>query len=148
MNSKAKFVLPALALVTFGLPGTSYPVIAEDVPGALAVEWEGKKPCEKLFEDDQIRVARCTFPSGTVHVCHTHPSYLTYVLSGGQAEVQDEKGKRKIDVVAGAFADVPPIPWHEFANVGEITLQYLVIEKKYQPASVVDRAVCPLQRKQ
>jgi quercetin dioxygenase-like cupin family protein len=120
-----------------------FAAMAEDVPGALAVEWEGKRPCEKLFEDDQIRVARCTFPKGAVHVCHAHPSYLTYVLSGGQAEVQDDKGKRKVDVLPGAFADVPPIPWHEFANVGETTLQYLVVEKKYQPGPVAKRAVCP-----
>jgi quercetin dioxygenase-like cupin family protein len=143
MNPKAKFALRALAIASLGLVGTSFLVAAEDVPGALAVEWEGKKPCEKLFEDEHIRVARCTFSKGTVHVCHTQPSYLTYVLSGGQAEVQDDKGKRKIEVVAGAFADVPPISWHEFANVGETTLQYLVVEKKYQPAPVANRAVCP-----
>src|SRR5262245_55693969 len=35
---------------------------AEDVPDALSVEWQGKKPCEGLHEDDQIRVLRCTFP--------------------------------------------------------------------------------------
>jgi quercetin dioxygenase-like cupin family protein len=133
MNHKAKFVLSTLAIASLGLVGTSFPIAAEDVPGALAVEWEGKKPCEKLFEDEHFRVARCTFAKGTVHVCHTHPSYLTYVLSGGQAEVQDDKGKRNVEVVTGTFADVPPIPWHEFANVGEITLRYLVVEK-YQPA--------------
>ena len=108
--------IAALCVVSLGAVATSFPVVAEDVPGALGVEWEGRKPCEKLFEDDHIRVARCTFPKGTVHVCHTHPSYLTYVLSGGQAEVQDDKGKRKIEVVAGAFADVPPIPWHEIGR--------------------------------
>lgn len=62
MYPKAKFALSTLAIVTLGLVGTSFPVAAEDVPGALAVEWEGKKPCEKLFEDEHIRVARCTSP--------------------------------------------------------------------------------------
>jgi hypothetical protein len=76
-------------------------VLADNVPDALSVEWQGKKPCEKLFEDTQVRVARCTFPPGTMHVCHSHPSYLTYVLSGGKAQVQDEKGTRNLDIVAG-----------------------------------------------
>ena len=67
------------------------------------------------------------------------PSYLTYVLSRGQAEMLDEKGKRKIEIVTGAFADVPPIPWHEFANISETTLQYLVVEKKYRPVPTADR---------
>jgi hypothetical protein len=35
---------------------------AAEVPDALTVEWQGKHPCEKLFEDAQVRVARCTFP--------------------------------------------------------------------------------------
>ena len=36
--------------------------------------------------------------------------------------MQDDKGKRKIEVVAGAFAVVPPVPWHEFVNIGETTV--------------------------
>jgi hypothetical protein len=34
------------------------------LPDALSVEWQGKKPSEKLYEDDQIRILRCTFPPG------------------------------------------------------------------------------------
>jgi quercetin dioxygenase-like cupin family protein len=116
---------------------------AAEVPNALTVEWEGKHPCEKLFEDAQVRVVRCTFPPGAVHVCHSDPSYLTYVVSGGQAQVQDDKGTRKIDVVAGAFTSVPPIPWHELTNVGETTLQYVVVEKKYEAPPNVDQSSCP-----
>jgi len=143
MKAQLRIAPAVFAAIVFELSLGRCGAMADDVPGALSVEWEGKKPCEKLFEDDQIRVARCTFPKGAVHVCHTHPSYLTYVLSGGQAEVQDDKGKRKVDVVPGAFADVPPIPWHEFSNIGATTLQYLVVEKKYQPAPVTNRAACP-----
>src|SRR5262245_2366965 len=83
-------------------------VMAENVPDALSVEWQDQKPCEKLFEDAQIRVARCTLPPGTAHVCNSHPSYVFYVLSGGKGEVQDEKGTRKLDLTTGAFAESPP----------------------------------------
>lgn len=117
--------------------------IAEDVPDALSVEWQGKKPCDNLFEDTQIRVSRCTLPPGTAHVCHSHPSYVYYVLSGGKAELQDEKGSRKVDLATGAFVELPPVPWHDLANIGETTLQFLIIEKKYEPAAHVSQTVCP-----
>ena len=116
---------------------------AAEVPDALSVEWQGKHPCEKLFEDAQVRVARCTFPPGTVHVCHSHPSYLFFAISGGQAQVQDEKGIRKIEVVAGAFANVPPIPWHEFTNIGDTTIQGFIVEKKYESPPSADQSSCP-----
>src|SRR5215831_3143737 len=97
---------------------------AADVSDALSVEWQGQRPCEKLFEDAQIRVARCTFPPGAMHVCHSHPAYLSYVVSGGRGQVQDEKGVRKIDVKTGAFLDAQPVPWHEFTNIGDTTIQF------------------------
>jgi oxalate decarboxylase/phosphoglucose isomerase-like protein (cupin superfamily) len=61
------------------------------------------------------------------------------VVNGEKGQVQDEKGIRKIDVVAGALLNVPPTPWHEFANVGDTTIQFVVIEKKYQVVSPVSR---------
>jgi quercetin dioxygenase-like cupin family protein len=144
MNSKSKITPAAVvAGAMLGVLVAPLTAWAEDVPDALSVEWQGKKPCEKLFEDAQVRIARCTFPPGVVHVCHSHPAYLSYVLSGGEGQVQDEKGTRKVDVVTGALLDVPPTPWHEFANVGSTTLQFLVVEKKYQPASPVSQTVCP-----
>jgi quercetin dioxygenase-like cupin family protein len=141
-----KLSISALVVVSSAVLGllvrpTAAP--AESVPDALSVEWQGKKPCEKLSEDAEVRVARCTLPPGAVHVCHSHPSYFFYVLSGGQGLVQDEKGTRKIEVLAGALVDARAAPWHEFANIGETTLEFLIIEKKYQAAPPVDRAACP-----
>jgi quercetin dioxygenase-like cupin family protein len=74
---------------------------------------------------------------------HSHPGYLSYVVNGGQGQIQDEKGIRKIDVVSGALLDVPPTPWHEFANVGDTTIQFVVVEKKYQVVPTVSQAACP-----
>src|SRR5689334_19508628 len=96
MNVTKIAILVATITVSFNIAQ------AAEVPDALTVEWEGTHPCEKLFEDAQVRVARCTFPPGAVHVCHSHPGYLSYVVSGGQGQVQDEKGIRKINVTAGA----------------------------------------------
>ena len=102
-------------------------------PDALSVEWQGQKPCEKILEDAQIRIARCTFPPGSKHVRHSHPGYLSYVLSGGKGQIEDEKGTRQIDVVADAYTNSAPLPWHELTNAGDTTLRYLVIERRYEP---------------
>jgi len=120
-----------------------FAVMAEDVPDALSVEWQGQKPCEKLFEDDQVRISRCSFPPGATHVCHSHPAYLFYVLSGGKAQVRDEKGTREVEIRTGSHVDAPPVPWHEVINIVNTTLQFLNVEKKYRPAPSVSQTVCP-----
>jgi hypothetical protein len=45
---------------------------ADELPDALSVEWNGHHPCEKLHEDANIRVLRCTFEPGDMHVRHSH----------------------------------------------------------------------------
>ena len=82
MHTTFKLVLATVTGASLSLLAAPSAVMADDVPDALSVEWQGKKPCEKLFEDAQVRIARCTFPPGAVHACHSHPSSLTYVLSG------------------------------------------------------------------
>jgi hypothetical protein len=67
---------------------------------------------------------------------------------GGTAELQDEKGTRKVDLATGAFTESPPVPWHDVANAGETTLQFLIVEKKYEPAPHVSQALCPTRTSQ
>jgi quercetin dioxygenase-like cupin family protein len=109
-------------------------------PDAFSVEWLGKHPCEPLYEDAQIRVGRCTFPPGAVHVRHSHPGYLTYILTGGKGLTTTEAGERAGTTEAGTLLQNPPVPWHEYKNVGDTTMSYLVIEKKYQPAPTTGSA--------
>src|SRR5262249_22283650 len=120
--------------------------MAEDVPDALSVEWRGQKPCEKLFEDAQIRVSRCSFPPGAMHVCHSHPSYVFYVITGGKAQIQDETGTQQVEVRTGSFVESPPVRWHEVTNIGDTTQQYLIVEKKYQMGAAADQTACPSSR--
>ncbi len=103
-------------------------------PDALSGEWHGKKLCEKLFEDTQTRILRCTFPPGSMAARHSHPGAFTYVLSGGKAQFQDQKGTRQVEVRTDTYANSPPIPWHVVSNVGDTTLRALVVERKYEPA--------------
>ena len=61
MHTTFKLVLATVTGASLSLLAAPSAVMADDVPDALSVEWQGKKPCEKLFEDAQVRIARCTF---------------------------------------------------------------------------------------
>jgi quercetin dioxygenase-like cupin family protein len=104
----------------------------EVVPDALSVEWQGKKPCENLHEDAQIRILRCTFPPKAMHLRHQHPANFVYVLSGGKVEARAASGAVQVVSDTDAYAFSPPIPWHEATNTGDTTLRYIVVEMKYQ----------------
>jgi quercetin dioxygenase-like cupin family protein len=106
-------------------------VARSEEPDALAVEWQGKKPCEKLHEDDQIRILRCTFPPGAKHLRHQHPAAFVYALSGGKTEAMTEAGTKPGERATDSFGLGVPIPWHEVTNVGDTTLRYLLVEMKY-----------------
>jgi quercetin dioxygenase-like cupin family protein len=117
-------------------------VMAEEVPDAFSVEWQGKHLCEKLYEDSQVRIGRCTFPPGAVHACHSHPGYFGFTLSGGRGQVRDARGIRQGETKPGDHRNNPPIPWHEYTNTGDTTISFLVVEKKYQPAPASDQNAC------
>ena len=124
-------VVIVLGLAFLGLPAMPSGAIAQDIPDALSVEWNGKRPCEKLFEDDKIRVLRCTFKPTEVHVRHRHPPNLVYTLSGGKARVEDARGIREAEPKTDNFAINANPTVHEVANIGDTTLRYLVVEMKY-----------------
>jgi quercetin dioxygenase-like cupin family protein len=124
-----RFPFAFAAIATLVLPVAA---TAEDVPDALAVEWQGKKLCEKLHEDDQIRILRCTFPPEAKHVRHQHPANFVYALSGGKLRVEDASGTRDREVGTDAYVLSKPVPWHEVTNVGDTTERFLVIEMKNQ----------------
>ena len=71
----------SVSLAALGLLISTPAALSESVPDALSVEWQGQHPCEKLYKDAQIRALRCTFAPGAVHVRHSHPGNLVYVIS-------------------------------------------------------------------
>ena len=130
----------SVAVLGVTLVVSPLPVLAEEIPDALSVEWQGNKPCDNLYEDTQIRIARCTFPPGAVHTRHSHPGYFSYILSGGKGQVQDAQGTRNVEPQTDGFSNSAPLPWHELTNKGDTTLRYLIVERKYQPIPNVDQA--------
>jgi quercetin dioxygenase-like cupin family protein len=113
------------------IPGVANSQVA---PDAAAVEWEGKKVCEVLFEDTQIRVLRCEIPPGGVHVRHSHPARVTYTLNDGRGSTTDAEGTREYTDHAGTFstAVAPAVDWHEVTNIGSSPLKYVLIDLKYK----------------
>jgi hypothetical protein len=120
--------ISAIAVIVFA------PFIArgQEAPDALSVEWQGKKVCEKLHEDEQIRILRCSFPPGVKNVRDRHPATFVYTLGGGKAEFTDASGTRRLDMANDAYLFNQPIPWHDITNAGDTTLRYVLVELKYQ----------------
>ena len=105
--------------------------VAEDLPDPLAAGWKGEAVCEKLHEDEKLRVLRCTFPPGVGHERHFHPRHVGYVLSGGRMQITDAEGTRVQDIPSGiSFSNPEGIAWHEAVNIGDTTSSYLMIEPK------------------
>ena len=100
------------------------------LPDPLAAGWQGKSVCEKLHEDEQQRVLRCTFPPGVGHERHFHPRHFGYALSGGRMRITDGKGTREAEIKAGSSFSSGGIAWHEVLNIGTTTVQYLMIEPR------------------
>ena len=122
-----------LAFASFGILFTAMHAdfaASAELPDALTAGWKGAKTCEKLFEDDKVRVGRCTFPPGTGHERHFHPPHYLYVLNGGKVRITDSQGTREVETVGGTFRSNARIEWHEVINIGDATLQYLIIEPK------------------
>jgi hypothetical protein len=86
----------------------------------MAVEWQRKKPCEKLHEDDQIRILRCTFPPGGQ--ASASPRKFRLLVKRWNVEVLNASGTRQVETVTDAATLSPAIPWHEVTNIADTTL--------------------------
>jgi hypothetical protein len=100
------------------------------LPDPLAAGWKGKPVCEKMREDVHLRVLRCTFPPGVGHERHFHCRHFGYALSGGRAQIKDERGVRQVDIATGSSFSSEGVGWHEMLNVGPTVIQYLIVEPK------------------
>ena len=117
----------ALALANGPSSGSS---AAPALPEAFDAGWHGKKVCEVLFNDEAVRVARCTFAPGVGHERHWHPAHWGYVLHGGKMRITDESGTVTRDIQTGSNWKSAGIGWHEVLNVGDQTTVYLIVEPK------------------
>ena len=103
-----------------------------ELPDPLAAGWKGAPVCERLHEDSDQRILRCTFKPGVGHERHHHAPHFGYAISGGRMRITDQNGTREIDVPSGSSFSSAGVVWHEVLNVGETTAEYLIFEAKSQ----------------
>ena len=94
----------------------------------LQAGWKGKSVCERLHEDRQQRVLRCTFPPGVGHEVHYHAPHFGYVIAGGKMRITDDAGTRDVETSTGGSWVSKGISWHEALNIGSTTTVYLIVE--------------------
>jgi quercetin dioxygenase-like cupin family protein len=111
--------LPALAVDTTGLPE------------AFDAGWEGRKTCELMYETDEVRVGRCTFPPGVGHEKHFHYPHFGYVIEGGLLQITDSNGDvTEARTITGGRWSTDVITVHSALNIGDTTTSYLIVEPK------------------
>ena len=101
-----------------------------ELPDPLAAGWRGSPVCEKLVENSDHRVLRCTFPPGVGHERHYHRANFGYAVSGGKMRITDASGVRDVELATGSNFSSDGTVWHEVLNIGETTVTYLIVEPK------------------
>lgn len=100
------------------------------LPDPLEAGWEGKKVCEEILNNNEMRVLKCTFPPGVGHEKHYHKKYFGYALAGGTFRIKDKSGVREVELPAGSSFFNEGVDWHEVLNIGDSTAIYLIVEPK------------------
>ena len=106
------------------------PEAVNELPAAIEAGWEGEKVCELLFENAEMRAARCAFPPGIGHEKHYHPPHWGYIIKGGVMRITDEDGTREQETPAGGSWWSDGVDWHEAVNIGETETVYVIVEPK------------------
>lgn len=134
MGRRTRFRFAAFALTTLGCasapPEPSVAPAASLLPDPLAAGWRGARVCERLREDETLRVLRCSFPPGVGHERHFHAAHWGYALAGGRMRIVDGRGAREIELATGSSFASPGVDWHEVENIGATTVVYLIVEPK------------------
>ncbi|WOH36354.1 cupin domain-containing protein [Thalassotalea fonticola] len=117
-----------ISLVIFiALLSTSH---ANELADPLTAGWQGEKVCERLHEDEQQRILRCTFEPGVGHEKHFHKAHFGYALSGGKMRLTSANGIREVTLKTGSSYTSNGVEWHEVLNIGDTTVAYLIVEPK------------------
>jgi quercetin dioxygenase-like cupin family protein len=81
------------------------------------------------MENDRVRVLTVTFKPGDKAVMHHHPDHVVYVLEGGTMKLTSQGKTDVLDLKTGdaVFLNAQS---HEAENIGQTTLDLLVVELK------------------
>ncbi|RED15944.1 cupin domain-containing protein [Parasphingopyxis lamellibrachiae] len=128
-NAKTISFAP-LFLVAFGCAVSLAAQTTEELPTAFDAGWQGEEVCELLYENDDMRVGRCTFPPEIGHERHFHPPHWGYILEGSTMRITDADGTEERRLESGVSWWSDGVDWHEAVNIGTETGVYLIVEPK------------------
>ena len=82
-----------------------------------------------LNENDKVRVLEVSFKPNDVAKMHHHPDHVVYALRGGKMRLTSEGKTQEMEIKQGQvmFLDAQD---HEATNIGDTTLDLLVMELK------------------
>jgi mannose-6-phosphate isomerase-like protein (cupin superfamily) len=103
---------------------------APTLPDPLSAGWQGEPVCERLHENSDQRILRCTFPPGVGHERHFHAPNFGYAIEGGRMRITDDNGVREVDLPTGSSFTSEGVAWHEVLNIGSTSVIYLIVERK------------------
>ncbi len=135
MTRKAQILIVFLAS-TCALCGCTgrqkTPIVAavEVLPTAFDAGWRGEAVCTRLFENAQIRTARCSFAPGVGHERHFHPPHWGYIEQGATMRITTATGTVDRELKSGTNWWSDGISWHEAVNIGTTTGVYVIVEPK------------------
>ena len=109
------------------------PPTAPPLPDPVQAGWQGRKVCEVLADNAQVRTARCSFPPGAGHERHFHRAHWGYVLAPSTMRMTTANGTVVRALKAGDTWWSDGVAWHEVLNVGTTTGVYLIVEPKQPP---------------
>lgn len=129
MSDGHLIVLTATLFVSFSLAAEAADTTG--LPEAFDAGWQGQQTCELMYETDEVRVGRCSFPPGVGHEKHYHVPHFGYVLEGGTLRITNERGEDQVvETMTGGTWSTDEITVHNALNIGDTTTSYLIIEPK------------------
>ncbi len=81
------------------------------------------------MENDRVRLFDVTFRIGDKAVMHHHPDHIVYVIEGGKMKLTSQ-GKTDVLDLKNGDAIFLNAQSHEAQNIGQSTIQLLVVELK------------------
>jgi quercetin dioxygenase-like cupin family protein len=82
-----------------------------------------------LNENDKVRVLEVVFKPGDIAKMHHHPEHVVYALKGGKAKFTSEGKTQEMEIKTGSVVFLGAQE-HETQNIGDTTLDLIVVELK------------------
>lgn len=82
-----------------------------------------------IMENDRVRVLNVIFKPGDKALMHHHPDHVVYVLKGGKIKLSSEGKSDVLDMKTNQAVFLKAQD-HEAENIGDSTLDLLVVELK------------------